>query len=265
MPSELPLPSLQNGLLFFVLLIPSCYLLSAFCTWHRLRNIPGPFLGSFSYLWLAWAATSKRQEEIYRDINSSYGPLARVGPNELITDDPDLLRKLGAARGRYGKDKWYISSRFNPYQETLGTVLDNNAHDRIRAQVTAAYNGRDVDPVESCVDTQVDALLRLIRSKYVPTLDNTSPPLLDLGSVTSYLAVDVISRALFGEEFGYLKTNSDSLGYLEQVQNYLPVMAYFMDIAWLRSIAFSKPFLAAFGPKTSDKTGMGRVMGYAPT
>lgn len=185
-----------------------------------------------------------------------------MGPNELITDDPDLLRKLGAACSRYGRDEWYISSRFNPNQETMGTVLDSKDHGRIRAQFTAAYNGRDMGPVEPCVDTQVGALLRLIRPKYVVTPENTSPPLLDLGLVTAYLAVDVVSRASFGKEFGYLRTGSHAHGYLDQFQNHLSVVPYYLDVPWLRKIALSKPFLMAFGPKTVDMKALGQMMGY---
>lgn len=262
---EIPIPSLQGGFLFAVFFFPACYLVSALYAWRRLRNIPGPFLGAFSYLWLARVATSREQEARYREINKTYGPLARVGPNELITDDPDLLRKLGSARSRYGKDKWYISSRFDPYQDTMGVVLDSRRHDQIRAQLTPAYSGRDVESLESCVDDQVGAMIRLLRTKYVVTADNSSPLLLDLGSVTSYLTVDVISRVLFGNEFGYLRDDSDSHGFLKQLRDHLATLVYFIDVAWLRSIAFSKTFLMIFGPKTTDTKGVGRMMGYVTT
>lgn len=114
---EVFIPSANNALLLAVVAIPLWYTISAFASWYRLRHIPGPFLGSFSYAYLARMAISAREEEMYRDINNKYGPLVRVGPNELLTDDPEVLRRTGAVRGKYGKDSWYISSRFNPYQD----------------------------------------------------------------------------------------------------------------------------------------------------
>lgn len=114
---KLSIPSMENVLLLALVAIPLWYTVTAFISWYRLRGIPGPFLASFSYVWLARIATSANQEELYRDVNKKYGPLARVGPNELLTDDPDVLRKTGSARGKYGKDPWYISARFNPYQD----------------------------------------------------------------------------------------------------------------------------------------------------
>lgn len=114
---KLSIPSMENVLLLALVAIPLWYTVTAFISWYRLRGIPGPFLASFSYVWLARIATSANQEELYRDVNKKYGPLARVGPNELLTDDPDVLRKTGSARSKYGKDPWYISARFNPYQD----------------------------------------------------------------------------------------------------------------------------------------------------
>lgn len=80
------------------------YLISAFATWYRLRDVPGPFLASFSYLWLANVAKSGKQFWVYRDMYKKYGPLFRVGPNELSTDDPEVIRRINATRHSYGRD-----------------------------------------------------------------------------------------------------------------------------------------------------------------
>lgn len=84
-----------------------CYTIQAVVTWHRLRHIPGPFLASFSYLWLGKVTRSTRQWHIYRDLPKQYGPLVRVGPNEITTDDPEIIRKVSGVRSPYGKDAWY--------------------------------------------------------------------------------------------------------------------------------------------------------------
>lgn len=96
------------GWLFVALAGPVlCYGIQAVVTWHRLRHIPGPSLASFSYLWLAKVTRSTRQWYIYRDLPKQYGPLVRVGPNEISTDDPETIRKVSGVRSPYGKDSWY--------------------------------------------------------------------------------------------------------------------------------------------------------------
>lgn len=84
-----------------------CYGIQAVATWYRLRHIPGPFLASFSYLWLAKVTRSTRQWHIYRELPKQYGSLVRVGPNEISTDDPEIIRKVSGVRSPYGKDAWY--------------------------------------------------------------------------------------------------------------------------------------------------------------
>lgn len=91
------------------------YLVSAFITWYRLRDIPGPFLASFSYLWLANVAKSGKQFWIYRDMYKKYGPLIRVGPNELSTDDPELIRRMNGARSSYGRDPVSMISHYSMF------------------------------------------------------------------------------------------------------------------------------------------------------
>lgn len=97
------------------------YLTSAFITWYRLREIPGPFLASFSYLWLANTAKSGQQFWIYRDMYKKYGPLIRVGPNELSTDDPEVIRKMNGARSSYGRDP---VSTLIPHSYTYVSSID---------------------------------------------------------------------------------------------------------------------------------------------
>lgn len=143
------------------------------------------------------------------------------------------------------------------------TVVDGTVHDRKKAQTAPAYNGRDIDSLEPCVDEQINAFVHLIRSKYASNLDSQgNPPLLEFSSVVSYLTIDVITRALFGKEFGYLKAGADIYGLLAELRSRFPTVAYMLDVRWLRRIVFSKTFLKLFGPKTSDKMGTGRLMGY---
>lgn len=84
------------------------YIISAVLTWYRLRHIKGPVLASFSHLWAAKTAISGRQLEIYNEVEAKYGRLARIGPNLLITSDPETVRKMGMHRNAYNKGLAYV-------------------------------------------------------------------------------------------------------------------------------------------------------------
>jgi hypothetical protein len=90
--------------------------------WRRLSHVPGPFWAAFSKGWMVRESLRRRQpwaiQEVtqrygeccsfniqFRRTNSFYyiGSLARIGPNELVTDDPKILRKMMAVRSAYSR------------------------------------------------------------------------------------------------------------------------------------------------------------------
>lgn len=202
------------------------YVVSAVQSWSRLRSVPGPWVATFSYAWLARVAVSGRQGPIYRDLNKQYGSsLVRVGPNELTTDDPELLRRMAGARSAYGRDGWYLGAQFNPYHPNMFTMLDVREHDRAKAKTAGAYGGRETPALVPGVDEQVATLLRVIREKYVvaaPTAGQGQGRLLDLAVMTSFFTMDVITKVAFGEEFGYMKTDEDLYGFLFSIRKFCP-------------------------------------------
>ncbi|KAI3397414.1 hypothetical protein diail_10745 [Diaporthe ilicicola] len=230
------------------------YLATAVRSWHRLKHIPGPFLGRFSYAWLAYLQQSGRQYYIYRDEIPKFGHLVRVGPNELTTDDPEVLRRLTSARSQYGRDAWYTGGRWNPYAHTMFTTLDTRLHDDIKSKTAIGYGDKN-SALEPGVDAQIIALVRVIRDKYMH-----STKFLDFGTLTSYFTMDVITKAGFGEAFGYLEKEEDLFGFLASVRDNWQFMGITLDVPWLRDILYSSPFLKLLGPKMTDKKGLGRLM-----
>lgn len=239
----------------------SWYLVSAAVAWYRLRHIPGPFLASFSYLWLAKVARSARQYYVYRDLCKQYGPLVRVGPNELTTDNPEVLRRMAAARGSYGRDVWYQGAKFNPYHDAIFTLMEQSAHQERKSKIVGGLAGREAPLLESGVDSQVQNLIKVIRENYLWDVSRNQNKLLDLAPLTSYFTLDVISKVVFGEEFGYLKANADLYDFVREVRENWPRLAMAVDVPWVRNILFSNLFLRWFGPTEADDKGMGRCMG----
>ncbi|OTA97460.1 hypothetical protein M434DRAFT_391921 [Hypoxylon sp. CO27-5] len=239
------------------------YAVSAFATWYRLREVPGPFLASFSYLWLARVAKSGNQFWIYRDMYKKYGPLFRVGPNELSTEDPEVIRKMNSARSAYGRDPWYVAARFDPYHDNVFTILEAGPHDKFKAKIAGAYGGRETPALEPGINDQINSLLDLIRRKYISSDDLGEYHPVDFAELISFYTVDVITRSAFGEEFGCLKTDSDVHGFLAGVKESWASIAIALDVPYIRNILFSPLFLKFFGPKPTDTAGMGKLMGIA--
>lgn len=236
------------------------YITSSIIAWYRLRHISGPFLASFSYLWIARVTNSGKQYEIYRDLYKDYdSSLVRIGPNDLTTDDPDVIRMMSSAKSLYWKGEANTGNRFNPYHENMFIMLEPERHDKMKAKVAAAYSGRDTPALETNVDDQVQNLINLIRQKYLSKPGETR--ILPLGHVSALFTLDVISKVSLGNEFGCLQSDRDIHEFYSTLRSHMPFMSLTIDVPWLRKFFYSDIFLKLMGPKETDPHGMGKLMG----
>ncbi|KAK8029626.1 hypothetical protein PG993_010917 [Apiospora rasikravindrae] len=239
------------------------YVLTSTAAWYRLRDFPAVHWSAhFSYFWAARTAYGGQQYWVHRAMfdgrDADETPLLRIGPNQLITNDPDIVRRVNAARSGYDRDPWYAAGRFNPYYDNMFSVLSTPQHARWRARTSHAYTGREVPDFEAGVNQQLVTFLELLR-----TYAASSGRLLDFGPVSSYFTVDVITRLAFGKEFGFLAEESDKYNFLTELTALWPRMATSADVPWIRAVLFSTPVLKLMGPKGRDKTGFGALMGIA--
>lgn len=79
------------------------HVVAAAYQWYRLRRVPGPWLAGFSYLWI-FQVLARGKHQPFAELGKRYGHVVRVGPNMLLTDLPDVLRRISGTRSVYGKD-----------------------------------------------------------------------------------------------------------------------------------------------------------------
>ncbi|KAK1991880.1 cytochrome P450 [Colletotrichum falcatum] len=237
------------------------YVASSIVAWNRLREFPGPLVGKFSYLWLMSNARSGKPAEHFTKLNRQHGPLVRVGPNDLVTDDPDVLRRMNAVRSAYGRSSWYDSTKLNPHEDSMFSLRDVGAHDRLKAKCANGYAGKENPTLEGGIDAQIANLVDLVRRKYLSAGDVLRP--MDLGKVAQFFTLDTITNLAYGKEFGYLATDSDVHDYISTTEAAIPFLQLCSEVPYLQKIAFSKPVLGIMGPKPTDKVGLGKLMGVA--
>lgn len=207
------------------------YTVSAFSTWYRLRHIPGPFLASFSYLWMVKSILLGTLEQDFSQLRK-YGPLARTGPNSIVTNDPSILRKIASARTKYTKHKWFAAATFAPGHRTMITILDNFNHDKLKAKTAQGYNGRENPDLEVAVDSIVTHFIDVIRAKYLTTKDQIRT--VDFAIMSRYFTLDVITRLAYGKAFGFLDSDEDLFGYTSQIDQLLKAQNLSQEIPLFR-------------------------------
>ncbi|KAF4881803.1 Cytochrome P450 monooxygenase lolP1 [Colletotrichum fructicola] len=223
----------------------------------RLRHIPGPFLAGISPLWLLRAACSGSMHLKLYEANQKYGSLVRVGPKDVVTSDPDLMKHMLGVRTKYTRSDWYDAMRLDPAHDNVLSSRDDAMHGKLRSQMArglcgAKYSGKEVIGLEDRIDSSVRRLVELI-DKYV-----SENKRFDFGLKAQYFTLDVISDLAFGNPFGDLASDSDVHGYIHTIEQKMPSIVVATVLPSLLTL-LSWPGLRWLLPSESDATGLGKL------
>ncbi|CAG9956833.1 unnamed protein product [Clonostachys rosea f. rosea IK726] len=228
--------------------------------WYRLSHVPGPFWAAFSKAWMVRESLKGRQPQSIKAANDKYGSLVRIGPNELVTDDPEVLRRMNSLRGAYERGPWYDAMRFDPTRDNLFCMRDGEAHAKLRNKMTAGYAGKENESMEATIEHEIAKLVDLIETKYISSASDYRP--MNFGQKGQFFTLDVISHLAFGHAFGYLQTDDDVYDYIKITTSFIPIMMILSNIPALARMLQS-PMLRGLLPKESDKLGFGAFIGVA--
>ena len=124
------------------------------------------------------------------------------------------------------------------------------------------YSGKENEHLEQDVDDQLLRMFELLNSKYLNRPDEGNFVNVDVSRVTNFFTLDVISKVAFGQTFGFLEHDEDPFGYLKNLEQFLPAIIVFGVYTELTNL-LKMPLMKAALPKSTDKRGLGRVMGFA--
>lgn len=215
-------------------------------------------MAGITSLWEMSVTVTGQEAWVYNDLAKKYGHLIRISPNHVLTDDPDVLRRISGVRGTYGKDGFYSGSIKHPDHDTMFSTTDTPTHDAIKAKLAGPYGGRETSAMEPIVDGMIRALTQHIRDE--AKLGPGRERVVNFDTIVTYFTMDVITRISFGRDFGFLRTHSDVFGIIEASRTAFRTYTIPISIPWLRNITTSSYFLKAFGPKSTDKTGPGVII-----
>ncbi|KAH6839614.1 cytochrome P450 [Chaetomium sp. MPI-CAGE-AT-0009] len=193
------------------------YLVYKVWVYRRLSAFKGPFGSGWSELWHSATTISDDAHAKYKEACDKYGPIARVGPNDLVTCSMELLTHMSAARSTYSRAVWFArGTRTRPGEDHLFSETNETIHTRRRQQMAMGYSGKENLELEGTVDVYIGKLIQLIRTKYLSTPEFAQP--FDFGEKAQYLAVDVINAVGLGASLGDLDTDNDQYRYIETTE-----------------------------------------------
>jgi hypothetical protein len=69
------------------------------------------------------------------------GHLVRIGPNDLVTDDPEIIRKMSAVRSPYTRSDWYNATAFSHKLNHVFCERDEQRHIDLRNKLIPGVCG----------------------------------------------------------------------------------------------------------------------------
>ena len=189
------------------------------------------------------------------------GPVARLGPNDLLTASPELIAHMNGVRSPYTRASWYYSGmRMEAGKDNIFSTTDEEKHTKKRAKLASGYSGKENETLEADVDERLQELLKLLRSRYLSTPHKSTP--FDLGKKIQYFTLDVISLIGLGQAFGDLEADADLDGYLASGRAGMTAALYTVGFGLVPILQWP-PIERYLGLSETDKSGFGHMLGNA--
>ncbi|EGP84394.1 putative P450 monooxygenase [Zymoseptoria tritici IPO323] len=161
----------------------------------RLSKIPGPKLYALTKWRLALEEWRGARTRTIDALHNQYGPVIRIGPNEIHCNSLAALRTIYGAGSGYGRTSFY--RMFDAYgKQNLFTFYSNKAHGDRKKLVANAYSKSVIlkGPTASLVREKVSQYMSLIEE------GGTKPH--EIFSSLHYYSIDSITHFLYGSKFG---------------------------------------------------------------
>lgn len=265
--------SIFSNASFFIGSVIGYFILVQYLSYRRLSHIPGPRLAAWSNLWLVRAIWGQQSHVNINEVSRRYGitiissggsetrsltdiigPLARIGPNDLITTDVGLVHRIQAARSPYKRSNWYRGFRLAPGIDNVLSQTDDKLHTKRRAQLSLGFSLKNQ---ECIIDRHVTNLVTLIRTKYLS--DGEQGLIVDLAEKLQFFALDVVMDIATGNPFGDLVHDEDRHKYLKSTADSLPAIAMVSSVPWAGKLLQSN-FVAPLIAPQAGEYGIGKIV-----
>ncbi|KAH0537755.1 hypothetical protein FGG08_005503 [Glutinoglossum americanum] len=237
------------------------FAINRYLVYRRLKQFKGPWIAAVSKLWMVKSTYRGTMHLDVADACRRYGHIARISPNDLVTDDYEILRRMSAVRSPYTRSDWYDGTSFDHKLDHVFSERNEARHLDLRSRMTSGYSGKENSHLEECVDNRLLDLFKLIHDNYMSSKSALRP--VDFARITQYLSLDVISDVSFGEPFGFLTKDEDVHEYIKMQRALLPVFEWFSTLPSLNRLIRIGWISRLVMPSPEDKTGVGKLMGIA--
>ncbi|KAI0008985.1 cytochrome P450 [Xylariaceae sp. FL0662B] len=184
---------------------------------HPLANYPGPFWARASTLWRFWSSLSGQFHRIIEDSHRKYGPVFRVGPNELSFASATAYKTIYGTKNPAPKNEYFAMFAAGYKEPCVATERDPHKAGEKRALFTTAFTQRALLQQESIVQRCVDEFIIKVGQL------GSGPKGIEIGHWYDMVSFDIFGALAFGESFHCIKREA-SHPWLDMMLDHLLVI-----------------------------------------
>ncbi|KAJ3873159.1 high nitrogen upregulated cytochrome P450 monooxygenase 2 [Lentinula edodes] len=227
---------------FYILLFISIgsYRLSPF---HPLANYPGPTIAKISKVWTVHKSMDGKLAHYYKMLHDQYGPIVRVGPNEISVAEKDLLPFIIGTQGMPKGPLWEgraITPKKNRNQSnySLIGVRDLTHHSHLRKTWNRAFSEEPLQDYQDILIQNANNLVEVLEKRFMEGSVE-----LDIANVINLFSFDFMGDLAFAANFDALR-NNDANHFQKNMERALLTPALTMQIPWSVAIVQAFPWLS---------------------
>ncbi|KAI0489982.1 cytochrome P450 [Xylaria cf. heliscus] len=200
------------------------------CVFSPLAVFPGPLAAKLSKGWRAYVTYRGQCHRDLVALHQRYGPVVRIGPNELSVGDPDAFLQIYRVSGTYPKSASYsVFKGSRPFD--LAGERNEKIHAAQRRLVARAYSMESTLRLESHIDELLTTFLNKLDAVAF------SKQTIDIGYWLQLFAFDVIGAISLSKPYGFVASESDSYGsdtdIFDRLAKSFHSAAWLMHAGWL--------------------------------
>lgn len=158
---------------------------------HPLSKVPGPLLAKFTTYYIILLDLVGNRTTTIHSLHEKFGPVVRVGPDELSFSEPSIVKELYGQGTPYLKAKWY--DYFNWKPGGIFSIRPRKESATRRKLLSHAFSQSAFLAAEGSVHDLI--------SKLVKRLEQRSGKSVDALQEFRRLSLDVIGQLFMGQSF----------------------------------------------------------------
>ncbi|KIW99563.1 uncharacterized protein Z518_11302 [Rhinocladiella mackenziei CBS 650.93] len=218
---------------------------------HPLAGVPGPFTWKISNQPLTVSIMRGNRAQTLMALHRQYGPVLRVGPNEVSFADPGVYRQIYSTRATAKDDRFYSNGRFRNHDNIFSMrqewrLSKNKAeHSARRKILNLVFSQQKLLENQDFVVERSRALVRRI-SEASQINGRYGTPTAAIFELLGLFSVEVICKFTFGFEFED-DTMKAGLAFLRGMENSAARLPLNANFPFLDSCGIGKRLPGAIG------------------